>query len=526
MSSAVQIAPAVESVQDKGTLAPRNTPHPGTKGPDSPNPLRAVFWNVLRLCITTLAALVSSAVVARALGPSSMGLYSYALWVTGIVVALCHFGLPTAATKFIAEFMGKKNGQQARLVARKVLAAQGLIAMVMSISAALVLRHSLLKTSGLWVLAVLLVLPLVLQQTLVGILFGAQAFGRIAVCSSVTSLIQTGLVLVAWRLGGSVRQFLIALLIANIVSAVMYWVAISGAMPRVDNEQRSQSVPDTRVILRFAGPVAYFVLLDMVVWQRSEVYFLKQSFLWQEIAFYSISYLLVNRLTELLTSATSTLLPIQAFDSASGPIGVGRTHTRALCALQMAVLPMCAITSILAKPVILAIYGAAYSRVVQIILILLLSPIAITLTHVGIATVYALNKQRAIILPVTATAVVNLLLAYKLVPRWGAMGAAAANSTAQLAEGLFLILFSSHLLGARVPWNRLSRIYAAAVLTFSPAAILSANGSSIVIVVSVLTLGGAAYLALLVWQQEIQAREWKAIVAAVSIGRRSHVAID
>jgi len=57
--------------------------------------------------------------------------------------------------------------------------------------------------------------------------------------------------------------------------------------------------------------------MDMIVWQRSEIFFLPLLCV-QEIAFYSLALLIINRLSEILVSATSTLLPCKHHRSGQG----------------------------------------------------------------------------------------------------------------------------------------------------------------------------------------------------------------
>jgi O-antigen/teichoic acid export membrane protein len=190
---------------------------------------------------------------------------------------------------------------------------------------------------------------------------------------------------------------------------------------------------------------------------------------------------------------TSTLLPLQARESASGTSAIARIQGQALCLLQIFLLPVCACAALVARPLISVLYGDAYLQVWPVFVVLLISPFAIGLTDVSVASIYAMDRQRSLVLPLTMTAVLNLFLAYLLVPRWGAVGAAAANSSAQLAEATFLLLFSSSILSTRIPWTRLSKIYALALVCFAPAGILVYYKLSIVPLGIILTVGSIAY---------------------------------
>jgi O-antigen/teichoic acid export membrane protein len=474
--------------------------------------------------VTMLGTVVTSAIIARSLGPSNMGTYSYLLWITGILVALCHFGLPTALTKFVAEALGEGKTADARVVARRILIVQAAIAVGLSITGKYVLSNTSHGGTTLATLAVLLVLPMAMQQSLIALITGAQAFSTLAICSTAGSTIQAMLILAAWWSGGTVERFMLALLVSNVVIAVIYGAAAYASLLKTETQPITGAALNARAIFRFAGPVAYLVLLDMVVWQRSEVFFLRRAALMQEIAFYSLAYIIVNRLAEVLTSATSTLLPMQA-QNAFRRENLAKVQTKALCTLQMFLLPICAIAVVVAKPATIAIYGESYVRVAQIIPVLLFSLFAASFSDVAIPTIYTLNKQRALLIPLSATAILNLALAYVLVPKWGAMGAALANSSAQVLESCFLIAISFHLLDVAMPWNKLRRIYLAATVAFTPAILLASNGAPFSVTAAGLGMGCLLYVALLFWQQQIEPSDWALLTSALNITRTSDARI-
>ena len=51
-------------------------------------------------------ALVSSAIIARALGKSDYGTYAYIIWMCGWMIALSNIALPTTIIRYVAECRG------------------------------------------------------------------------------------------------------------------------------------------------------------------------------------------------------------------------------------------------------------------------------------------------------------------------------------------------------------------------------------------------------------------------------------
>jgi O-antigen/teichoic acid export membrane protein len=107
-------------------------------------------------------------------------------------------------------------------------------------------------------------------------------------------------------------------------------------------------------------------------------------------------------------------------------------------------------------------------------------------------------------LPLTFTAILNLCLAYILVPRSGATGAAVANLSAQFTEGLLLLFFSASALAFRIPWARMLRIYLAAVVCFAPAALSAWQQASFAFLAATLAIGCILYSLVLLFLNELK----------------------
>ena len=69
--------------------------------------LRNTLHNGVRQAIVMLSAVCTSILVARTLGPANMGVYGFTVWLVGMLGVFANLGLPGAATKYIAEFLGR-----------------------------------------------------------------------------------------------------------------------------------------------------------------------------------------------------------------------------------------------------------------------------------------------------------------------------------------------------------------------------------------------------------------------------------
>src|SRR4051812_20959269 len=72
---------------------------------------RNSFWKLLDVGSANALRLVLTVVFARRLGVNEFGMYALAIMVVGIAVTVSNVGLPTAASKFLAEARSEQPAQ-------------------------------------------------------------------------------------------------------------------------------------------------------------------------------------------------------------------------------------------------------------------------------------------------------------------------------------------------------------------------------------------------------------------------------
>jgi O-antigen/teichoic acid export membrane protein len=238
--------------------------------------IRNVVFSGARLVVAMLATLCTSALIARDLGPANMGVYGYAMWLVGALGVLANVGLPAAITKYISEFLGSGDAGTAVLVGRRLVRAQFIVALAVSAATAC---FAFLRTPYrvIIVLAAVMILAQALQQSLTAALAGLQRFDRIALTSIYMGLAQLASVGVAALLHSGVVGMLSATLAGLWMGAWLLHRAVNDCL-RLPPDYSVRSAENTDVfrrIIRFSFTISYVLLLDTIVWQRSEVLFLK-----------------------------------------------------------------------------------------------------------------------------------------------------------------------------------------------------------------------------------------------------------
>ena len=138
--------------------------------------LRSTFFNGLRQAAVMAAAMCTSVVVARTLGPANTGVFGFTLWLVALLGILTNLGLPSAATKYISEHLGRGDPEAASHVGRRLLLTQLLLALVVASTAAMAAVAFGRGYKPVLLIGAVLVLPRAVQEALAGSLAGAQRY--------------------------------------------------------------------------------------------------------------------------------------------------------------------------------------------------------------------------------------------------------------------------------------------------------------------------------------------------------------
>jgi len=209
----------------------------------------------------------------------------------------------------------------------------------------------------------------------------------------------------------------------------------------------------------FSGQSLVLLILGLIVWDRSEMIFLK-SFCSdiRQVAFYSVAFNLTERLlifSQIFGTATeATVMAQYGRDSTRSGDLIGAS-VRYLALISF---PIHLGLAAIAGPVMWMIYGHKYAGAVPALTVAACLGIPKAFLLPVQALLASWERQDLIIRWGLVAGALNLILDFTLIPRYGAVGAAYANGTAQTFSVLALWLAAVGLLKVRVrsyPWSRL-----------------------------------------------------------------------
>ena len=168
-----------------------------------------------------------------------------------------------------------------------------------------------------------------------------------------------------------------------------------------------------------------------VVWDRSEMIFLKAFASLEQLAFYSVSFSLANNLLAIprtFGSATGMTLMVESSREPGRVDSIMRNTCRYLFFL---VLPIHFGAVVLADRAIRLAYGTKYIDAIPVMIVAAIFAIPRAVEELPNVLLKAADRQKSIFFWLIVTGVVNISLDLALIPHFGAVGAAFANGLAQ-----------------------------------------------------------------------------------------------
>jgi len=452
-------------------------------------------WSAASKLLPQIYTVVISIVAARYLGPTGMGQQSFIAFAEVSVVMLCTGGLPVAVMRYVGKLTGAQRPDHVRAVLRWAWRVESVGALLGAAALlAVALTRSELRSAWLWAafVAALSILHNVPSAALAGI----QQWRQISVVGIVTGLMSVGGVILVLGAGGGITgMFAVE---AAISAGNLAWTSRLAGRALRDFPRRRLDPEIRRAVAGYGAVTSVNVLFAYVVWSRSEFFFLQRYSAAAEIAQYSIAFGAVTALLRLSDAAAGVLTPAVATLAGAGQhdrirAGVSRAF-RLVLHLSLA---GSAAGLVLGPPAIRLAYGQDYHRAGTVLLVLLAAfPLLPVCTLAG-AIATGLGRIAIALIPSAVGTGANLVLDVALIPHLGAVGAAAANTGAQLIAGVPVLLYVSRTVG-NVHWKGAavvrSALLAAGAGLAARSAVAGFSGASGLLAGSIAGLG--AYIAL------------------------------
>lgn len=465
--------------------------------------LRNTVWYGLENVISFVASLITSVLVARTLGPSRMGYIIYVMWMANLVSTFGSIGIPVTTRKYMAEYIGGGRIAIARYIYFRTFAIQAIMATIVTVAAVVWVLHnapaefrvaSLLLVAGMW--------PSMVNFISAQANIASEDLSANLPASAASTLVFFSLTVAAVALHWGVIGIAAAMFGMRLVDftvrlfptfrRILLWPRDEGEIP-ADLRPR---------MFHFAWQSITSMLLTLIVWDRSEIFLLKHlSTDIRQVAFYSVAFSLAEKL----------LIFPTVFASATGATvfaqyGRDRDRIPAMTAasaryLGLTSIPLHIMATAIAGPLLLTMFGEQYRGA---ILVATLAPITCLpkafLTP--IQTLFeALERQSYFIIATLIASVIDVGVAWWLIPRHGAVGATIGSGLAQAVAVIALWVQGVTRHHIRLPWTFFGKILCISTVAATAVVAITRHTSPVVGLVLGSGVGGLVLISLgLLWR--------------------------
>ncbi len=404
--------------------------------------------------------LIASIVLARNLGPNDLGIFHQVQWFAGTVSVIISLGFITSVTKFTAQYRGKGDMATQAAVLRFILFFEIAVAAATTVGlmvfATSIADHYFTPDQTLlFQLSFLAITPGIATAVFSASLEGAQVFRYQSLQAFTITPLSLGLK-IALMLGGyGVESLLWSNLVFSFVNLGFYFFAarnegLLAGWPLGRNAKAGWKGE----LFRYNRSVTGIHFIDLLVWSRSENYFLGRYCPASQIAYYNLAQNMIARFTGFLPGLVwKILLPISSEQHGRNENSqMQRTYTAALRYTAAFTMPGVVICFVCAYELVVIFFGIEYAEVKNSFRILCVGALFASLAQPSSAALYATNRQNFILVYGTILAVLNIVLNFRLIPEYGAAGASVCYALITSLGVLGGFVYARISLGFGVPW--------------------------------------------------------------------------
>jgi O-antigen/teichoic acid export membrane protein len=346
-----------------------------------------------------------------------------------------------------------------------------------------------------WALAGVSAALAVLQAVPMSLLAGAQRWREGSVPGLVTGIATVPLTIIVLEAGGGITG-LFGLEAAAVFANLLWTSALARRLGK--QLPAPEPVPHElrRRFLSFAGSTSIIVIIQFVVWRRSELFVLQHYSTDEQIAFYSIAFAAISGLSKLPETIEAVSIPAVANLVGTGEDErIRRGFWRAMRLLVLATLPLVAGVAVTGPSLLTLAYGEDYADAGTVLLVMLAPVVLQPMLRVSEGILYALGRVRFIVITGVFATVADLGLAFALIPGMDAVGAAIANGVAILVAGVPALVLAARLhQPVSLPLGPLLRSIAVSLAVAGASWAVLSIGTLVAVVAGALAFVVAAFL--------------------------------
>jgi O-antigen/teichoic acid export membrane protein len=412
-----------------------------------------------------MVGIIASVLVGRALGPSKLGEYNFLVWGITTVSLLASRGVPVTMWKFASEHRGGGRLDKAHTLVRASMWIQATLALVILACALGWLALFTSSAERPYAVPALLALP---PAFLIAALNSAIALYEDMTWNVIPSLISTALsfaiVLLTLHFNWGLPGLAWSLLLPRLVDLSVRYYGFHAIYGRLLFEGghiyslEGISSDERRRFARYTGQVTMLMVVQAILWSRSEVWFLKRYRSAAEVSYFSLGFNFLDKINLLPNLIGEAVAPSMMVEYGRSRESAGRMSLATLRYIALFASPLVLGLFAISEPLVVTFYGTAFIPAILPMAIQALLLVPRIFLHPAQSMLSAAARVDLSIKWGLVLSAVNLALDSVLVTYGGAPGASLANGLAQLAATLVFWRCALREYGLQFPWTNVGRI--------------------------------------------------------------------
>jgi len=385
----------------------------------------------LEVVITLVCTLLTTVVIARVIGPTRLGYFNLIFWLTSITCSVGSLGIPLTTFKYMGEFLGGGKKELARAVFFYNLWAQTVIACVLT-AIGIVAAFTLVDPAY-RVCSILLVLSMV-PNMITFVPSQANTAAEDAALNTRGALVGAVVYVVAVAasllLGWNLIGIAAGVLLYRTAELAVKTVPVLKSMKAVSHVPLPPEI--RKRMFSFSGLSTGLMILQIVIWDRSDIIFLKllQPDI-RQLAFFSVCFSVADRLMQIPQTFANALSATQMAEYGRNKDRLFRMTSKASTYVLLGALPILIGVACIGGLFVRVIYGSQYLPAIPVFIVVALFSIPKAILTPAQSLLYSAEDLGFILKWGCIAAAINVLLDFVLIPSHGALGAAWANGVAQ-----------------------------------------------------------------------------------------------
>ena len=441
--------------------------------------------------------LVITTIIARSLGAEQYGVYSFILWLSAFGVALLSDGLGITAIRFLAEQRGKGRQQAVRPIVRHLL--RLLVIATIPVIFLLLVVYVITTDSqlpGYYWLALFVVaafIPKAISIFYINVAKGIEEYStQFHINLFVNPFNLAAVSVVAW-LGGGVVEFVFAYLVVSVAYGIASWKLVSSRLRDYPKGGRFEEQVEANKVMRSVKLMTLALFLGFIVEKQLEVFVLNFCAMPRDAGLYNAGFILGVSAMGLVPGVLSgIILPVMARAGATGMEAQAEKYREFARYLVLLGAPLVCFGVGFSSEIIELVFGAEYSRSsIAFAIVLAASGITVAV-HSANSVLMTQDMQDKMLRGVAFGAVLNIVIDFVAIPRYGMWGALAGFVVTLLFISSYNIRLASRRLGTTLEWLYYLKVLLVGGVMSVPFLLVK---SQLAPVVSIF-IGGAIYVAL------------------------------